>query len=288
MGSRLPLIVVVLVFVIRLPAQQPVPQSTQEFSAAVARVGVLTPSDFKTLQSQAQSGDPEAQYLLALAYEDGRPVTRDLGMGRNWMLKSAEQGYPPAQAGMGETYLNNWSENAAVPNYGDAERWLRLAATTGNAEAQEWLGTGYERGWFGVIDYREALQWFRRAAAQGLPWAQFGLAQMYEGGEGVPQSESMAASWYRKAADHFTDAGGVRESTIKLCYMYRDGRLHDYVAAYMWCGVVGSSAVPPIADDIKRIARHMSKAQITEAQREAEDWLERHTPQPENPAEAKQ
>src|SRR5438128_1656188 len=46
-----------------------------------------------------------------------------------------------------------------IPDYGDADRWLRLAATRGDADAQFWLGAGYEQGRFGVIDYREALKW---------------------------------------------------------------------------------------------------------------------------------
>jgi TPR repeat protein len=74
------------------------------------------------------------------------------------LITVPEQGYVPAQAGMGEMYLRNLSkENGAIPNYGDADRWLRLAATQGNAEAQFWLGSAYERGLFGTTDYREAL-----------------------------------------------------------------------------------------------------------------------------------
>jgi TPR repeat protein len=287
MGSLLALVAAVLLIVTPLPAQERLPRSTQDLATAVAHVAILTPNDFNTLQSQAQSGDREAQYLLALAYDDGRSVARDFAVSRNWMLKSAEQGYVPAQAWMGETYLRNLrKENGAIPDYGDAERWLRLAATQGNAEAQEWLGAGYERGWFGVTDYREALNWLRRSAAQGLPWAQFELGQMYEVGEGVPRSDSMAASWYRKAADHYTDAGGVWEAEVQLAYMYRGDRLpQDSVEAYMWLAVVGSSVVPPTAADVGTVARHMSKAQILEAQRRAEDWIKRHTPQSENPAQ---
>lgn len=289
MGSPLPLITVVLFFVFPLPAQERLPESTQELSAAVNRVAVLTPSDFKTLQSQAQSGDREAQYLLALAYDDGRSVARDFAVSRNWMLKSAEQGYVPAQAGIGETYLRNSSkENGAIPDYADAERWLRLAATQGNAEAQEWLGTGYERGWFGVTDYREALKWLRKSAEQGLPWAQFTLAQMYEGGEGVPESDSLAANWYRKAADHFTEVGGVWEAVVQLVYMYRDGRLRrDLVERYMWCAIVDASFNPPSVDDIKWASQHMTKAQILQSQRMAREWIRQHTRQSQSIAQAK-
>ena len=179
-------------------------------------------------------------------------------------------------------YLVN-AKTGPVPNYADADRWLRLAAIQGDAEAQFWLGAGYERGLFGSIDYREALKWLQRASAQGLPDAQFCLGGMYEAGEGVPESDEVAARWYRKAADHFSDVSGVWEAEVQMNYMYRDGRLRkDYVEAYMWAAIVGSSGNPPDDSDMKRSARHMTKAQIAEAQRRAEDWIKRHKAQPQN------
>jgi TPR repeat protein len=132
--------------------------------------------------------------------------------------------------------------------------WLRLAAHEDDADAQLWLGTGYQRGWFGTTDYREALKWLRKAAAQGLP------------------------TWYRKAADHVPEyLGGVWEAETQLAYLYRDGRLpDDKVQAYMWFAIIGFSVAPPTDDDMKRIAQHMPGAQIVKAQRMAEDWIKRH------------
>ncbi|HEV2732559.1 MAG TPA: tetratricopeptide repeat protein, partial [Terriglobales bacterium] len=194
-----------------------------------------------------------------------------------------EQGYVPAQEGMGEMYLENFRDIRPVPNYPVADRWFRQAATQDDAEAQFWLGTGYERGLFGAIDYSEALKWLRKAAAQGLPDAEFCLGQMYEGGEGVPESDEMAARWYRRAADHFSDVSGVWEAEVQLDYMYRDGRVRrNYVEAYMWSAIVGSSVDPPDDNDMKRAAQHMTKAKIAEAQHRAEDWINRHTRQPKN------
>jgi hypothetical protein len=64
--------------------------------------------------------------------------------------------------------------------------------------------------------------------------------------------------------------GGVWEGKVPFAYMYRDGRLPaDYVQAYMWFAIVGSSVVPPTDDDMKRAAEHMIKAQTAEAQRMA-------------------
>jgi TPR repeat protein len=72
------------------------------------------------------------------------------------MLKTVEHGYLPAQVGIDETCIVN-AMGGQVPNYGDADRWFRLAAMQGDAEAEFWLGAGYERGLFGAVDYRGAL-----------------------------------------------------------------------------------------------------------------------------------
>jgi len=264
-----------------VPAQDVFPASTQSRLATAAYLEALPLSDFARIESEAQSGRREAQYLMALAYGEGRLAPKDFAVARTWMLKSAEQGYVPAQAAMGEMYLIGVRDNGPIPDYGDADRWLRLAAMQGDADAQFWLGTGYERGWFGGTDYREALKWLRKAAAQGLPNAQYCLGRMYEEGKGVPESDSLAASWYSKAADHFPRAGhvgGIWEAEVQLANLYRHGWLpKDDTEAYMWFTIVGSSVVPADDHDMKWAAQHMTKAQIAQAQRMAEDWIKRHT-----------
>jgi len=273
----LPAFAIFYLFVSVALAQAPLPPSTQAQLATDARLEGMTLDDFTKVVSQAQAGQREAQYLVALAYEEGRLVTRDHAAAASWMLKSAEQEYVPAQAEMGRRYIADLKDNGPIPHRGDAEKWFRLAAAQGDADAQFWLGTAYQRGWFGGFDDREAFQWLRKAAAQGLPNAQFSLGQMYEDGEGVPESDSLAASWYRKAADHSPAyLGGVWEAEVQLAYMYRDGRLKDKVQAYMWFAIVGSSVDPPTDDDMKQVARHMTRVQIVQAQRLAEDWIKRH------------
>jgi len=281
-------VVAVIFLVPSLRAQQPLPLSTQARLATLSRLEVLTQRDFTELLAKAQSGDKEAQYSLALVYRQNRLVPRDPVEARKWMLASAEQGYVPAQDGIGGIYLGSLGPSTVVGDYGEAARWLRLAAMQGDADAQFWLGTNYERGSFGVIDYREALRWLRKAAAQGQPDAQLCLGQMYEYGEGVAESDLIAASWYRKAADHFSDVSTVWQALFQLAYMSRDGRLPNYVEAYMWLAIVGSAVVPPAPDEVKAVALHMTKAQIAEGQRRAEDWTKRHTQRSETLAQAEQ
>lgn len=263
---------------VSLAAQESLPASYLQKLATVDRLQKLTLSDLAELTSKAQSGGPEAQYQLALVYEQGGIVPRDKAMAQRWMLKSAEQEYVPAETGMGEMYLDNHI-SGPVPNYADADRWLRLAATQSDAEAQLWLGVGFERGYFGGTDYQESLKWLRKSAAQGLPVAQFCLAQMYEGGHGVPQSEQDAAAWFRRAADHFSDIDGVSQSEVQLAHMYRDGRLNgNDVEAYMWFAIVGALVDPPTDDAAKEVAKWMTTAQIAEAQQKVRAWI-RHHPQ---------
>jgi TPR repeat protein len=273
----LPAFAVFFLLVSVVLAQAPLPTSTQAQLATEALLEGMTHEDFTRVVSHAQAGQREAQYLDALAYEEGRLVTRDHAAAASWMLKSAEQEYVPAQTGMGSLYIAGVKDNGPIPYRADAEKWFRLAAAQGDADAQLWLGTAYQRGWFGGFDDRVAFKWLRKAAAQGLPNAQFSLGQMHEHGEGVPESASLAASWYMKAADHSPAyLGGVWEAEVQLAYMYRDGRLKDKVQAYMWFAIVGSSVDPPTDDDTRQVARHMTKAQIVRAQRLAEDWIKRH------------
>jgi uncharacterized protein len=258
-------------------AQEPLPASIEAMLATQSQLRVLTQGDLAELSSKARSGDKKAQYSLALVYGQGQLVPKDVATSRSWMLKSAEQGYAPAQTGIGQTYLPERHATTAG-EYGEADRWLRLAAMQDDAEAQFWLGISYKQGSFDVTDYAEALKWLRKAALQGHPYAQFCLGEMYEDGEGVPQSDVIAARWYRKAADHSpTWLGGVWDGARKLVEMYRDGRLpRDDVQAFMWFAIFNSSLDPPTAEGIKKISRRMSQAQIVEAQRRAEDWIKRH------------
>jgi hypothetical protein len=55
----------------------------------------------------------------------------------------------------------------------------------------------------------------------------------------------------------------------------------------MWFAIVGSAVVPTDDDEMKWAAEHMTKAQIAQAQRMAEDWIKRHTAKPVDLVQAK-
>jgi uncharacterized protein len=225
-----------------------------------------TQSDFRVLLSQAESGDREAQYRLARLYEypEDRSAPKNDAAAREWVLKSAEQGYGAAEAMLGEMYLLG-----ADGDRGKAEMWLRRAAEQGIAGAEFLLGSSYEIGKFGMTDYREAFKWLRRAAEQDRPDAQVSLGEMYEEGEFVSKNYVLAAKWYRKAAEHSPDMGGAGQGRNRLGMLYEDGLgvPKNLVLAYMWYSLT------QFRGNLKEIECDMTRAQIAQARKMANDWL---------------
>ena len=85
-----------------------------------------------------------------------------------WSLKSAEQGYAPAQYLAGRIYY----EGTGTPKDDvKAFLWMQKSAEQGHAPAQDFLGDMYLSGIGTAIDEVKALFWKRKAAEQGYPSA---------------------------------------------------------------------------------------------------------------------
>jgi TPR repeat protein len=245
-------------------------EPTQARLAIVSHMASLTQHDLESLSSEARSGNPEAQYWLAMVYQEGRLLPKDMSQFETWLVKSAEQGFVRSEATLGMA-LKEKDRPAS-------ERWLLRAAEQGDPEAQFWLGVAYDDNWYGTTDAQLAARWFEKAAAQGHPDAQESLGQMYKEGSGVEQNYVMAAEWFRKAAEHVPDLGGAGHGRNELGMLYVDGLgvPKDYVQAYMWFTLANNK------DDCTYVQDQMTPAQISEAQRMVEEWKKLH-PTPEIP-----
>jgi TPR repeat protein len=240
----------------------------------VAQLVVLTEDEFKQVLSEAESGDREAQYWLALIFHQGKFVARSDEQFFDWLTKSAEQGYAPAQQLL-QPNINRISSMTLDRDKVKSEMFLLRGAEQGNADSQFWLGVSYEQNWFGTTDNEEAAKWFRLAAEQGHPDAQTSLGQAYEYGDGVEQNYALAAEWYRKAAEHVPNLGGAGVGRNGLARLYEQGLgvRKDYVQAYMWFSLAnGESAVAELRSK-------MTEPQILEAERITQEWKSRH-PEP--------
>ena len=132
----------------------------------------LAPADYAAGVSAARSGDYEAarrewlplakaghrdaQFNLALLYENGLGIAADAAQAAHWFERAAEQDDRTAQAYLGEMYGN---------------------------------GLGVKR------DDVAALKWFRRAAELGHPASQYNVGLFYATGRGVEPSDVQAYAW---------------------------------------------------------------------------------------------
>ena len=237
---------------------------TQARLAAMSHMASLTGRDLESLSSEAQSGNPEAQYWLAMVYQEGRLVPKDMAQFETLLLKSAEQGFVRSETTLG-----------MIPKDKDrpaSERWLLRALEHGDPEAQFCLGVAYDENWYGTTDPQLAAKWIEKAAARGHPDAQATLGQMYKDGRGVEQNYAIAAEWYRKAAEHVPDFGGAGQGRNELGLLYVDGLgvPKDYVQAYMWFILAN------FGENFTYIQSKMTPAQISEALRMVEEWKTLH------------
>ena len=116
---------------------------------------------YKQWKPIAERGDANAQYNLALLYERGQGVRRDLTQAALWYRKSAEQGAAAAQCTLGNMYD---------------------------------LGEGVPK------DYDEAMTWYRKAAGQGHAPAEVNLAILYYNAQGTKRDLVTAYAWLSRAA----------------------------------------------------------------------------------------
>jgi TPR repeat protein len=97
------------------------------------------PAPFTEMERLAKEGNSTAQFNLSVAYKAGDGVAQDLEKAASWLLKSAENGFPPAQYNIGHYWLEakdkakafDWFMRAARQNYGPAQ--FHIGALCGNS-----------------------------------------------------------------------------------------------------------------------------------------------------------
>lgn len=122
-------------------------------------------------------------------------------------------------------------------------------------------------------DYAVALGKFKLLAERGNAQAQFSLGVMYHQGQGVPQDDKEAAIWWSKAAEQ-----GHAEAQDNLGFRYARGQgvAQDWVQADQWFTIASASGNESAMKNKKVIEVHMSAEKIVEANKLANEWLEKH------------
>jgi len=162
-----------------------------------------------------------------------------------------------------DTSENNRAGKEATANE------VRKLAEEGNMIAQNKLGQFYKFGRGVPQNYGQAKRWFEEAAKQGHAGAQINLGMLYLQEDAPPRSPQMAIFWFSRAAEQ-----GVVPAFAKLGQMYQEaqGVPEDFVQAYMWFHLAATNGEAPSAERRDILATKMTYAQITEAQKRAQEW----------------
>ena len=204
----------------------------------ISNTNISNPIPLETLIEKAGKGDASAQANLNAYYEliaigtkpySWKEQDPDYQKSLEWLRKAAESGDAIAQNNLGYVMYKTL--------YSDKEKahgWFIKAAEQGNLTAQRNLcvNVGFEgsglKGW----DNTKATEWCRKAAEQGDALAQNYLGQAYNTGNGVTGDHQKAAEWYEKAA-----AQGNADAQYNLGALYycgNNGIAQDYQQAFEW------------------------------------------------------
>ena len=151
----------------------------------------------------------EAAYWLRKAYNGGIAEAalplgkclyelREYGEAVKYLLLAAENRDAEAKRLLGHCCYNG---TGIKKNSAAAVEWFRDAAAAGDTDAELNLGILLYNGDGVKRDCKEAAQYFRRAATNGNAEAMFHLAMCLLNGDGIEKSSALAKVWFQKAAD---------------------------------------------------------------------------------------
>lgn len=185
----------------------PLPASTrQPAELPPAEVGA------ESLRQAALAGDPNAQFIVASRYLDGRSVAQDLARAADWFGRAAEQGLAPAQYRLAMLYERG---RGVEQDREAAKAWYLRAAGKGNVKSMHNLAVLYAHAEQATPQYDLAVRWFRAAAERGLKDSQYNLAVLNERGMGTTADMGEAYLWFMLASKQGDADAGRRGQALE-------------------------------------------------------------------------
>ncbi len=148
--------------------------------------------DLDSLTAKAEQGDASAQYELAMAYDAGRGVQRDLSKVAHWCAKAAEQGQAAAQNCIGSLYQFG---DGVPQDDAAAMSWYEKAVAQDYGEAYTNLGYIYDLGKGVAQDRARAVGLYLKGAEKGSVNAMLNVGVSYWNGAGVAVDRVEAFKW---------------------------------------------------------------------------------------------
>lgn len=148
-------------------------------------------------QSQAESGDVEAQYKLGSMYLTGTGTPPDLQLAAKWLTRAADKNHTKAQFKLGHLYYVELADEGDMQSALD---WFNKAAVSNYSPAFYYLGDMYATGSGVTRDYDKARDWYEKAREAGFSPAVQALSDL-EKRLKQETERRMVAEAERKAAE---------------------------------------------------------------------------------------
>ena len=184
----------------------------------------------------AEAGYADGQYSVGCYYQTGEGVEKSDTEAVKWYRKAAEQGNANAQGQLGVCYERG---QGVETNQTEALECYRKAAEQGHVLSMLTLALGYKTGNHGLAkDDSESAKWFQRAAESGDASAQDIIGSLYATGSGVKQDDAAALKWFSLAADQGYAAA---QFSVGLCYYNGKGVAKDIKTALVYLILAAAS-----------------------------------------------
>ena len=257
-------------------ASQAAPATPQAASAQNTPQRIQPAAAFALLSAEAEKGNAGAMLDLGRFYEQGVGTARNYTKALEWYEKAAKAGQAAGFYNVGVCYEIGMGATADTAK---AVQNIYKAAEMGMALAMHKLASMCILGRGVTKDIATGILWLEKAANTGMPAAANDLGGIYLSGLlGQKKDETKALSFFMKAADL-----GSLDAIRNIADMHKAGigTKADPVAAYSWYtilrrgGYTGEDAVRMLG----LLEGSLSTAQVQQAQKTAETWLENYARQ---------
>jgi TPR repeat protein len=211
----------------------------------------------------AQSPNPERLFELGMNAMTGVGPDRNPQTGLEYIRRSAELGFPPAEVMLGSLYDTGM---IVTREPGQAATWYKKASLQDDTVGEWLLGRLYFSGSLGPRDLNEAARWLQKAASHGDPFGQYLLASV----KLERQDYAGAATWFRKASMQ-----GLPQAQQQYGFLLKAGQgvPLDKAEAYVWLLVSyeGGNQSNPVANTLAQLQAELSNEQVDQAKSRAHD-----------------
>ena len=114
----------------------------------------------------------------------------------------------------------------------------------------------------------------RNLADHGDADAQWQMGVRYDEGEGVPKDDAQAMLWFQLAAEQGHVAA---QAHLGAYYWAGRGVPQDLSKAYMWSAIAFAGGDENSKSRLEGLTSQMTRAQVSAARLQAEDWIRTHT-----------